>query len=227
MFLVPAGRCTSHITALQRDQYVDTMFGKVFIVTTTPDFTGSPTNAMRENAPQFLAMTSPGPHIIILAVEPSSSTESDNYDGMVEPFKDVFDKNIHEHFAVVLDEKQDALIPHNFDNSPVCKRLVQKGRLLYFEKQKRHRLVTNILQIVQEIRKETTEPYFSNYFYRKTEEILKQKRLEQYDNQLDKVRQHEVEIASLKAKLSFFGTTARYYQGFKYQRISNPTFRHQ
>lgn len=191
------------ISQLQRDRYVDSMFGKVFIVTTTPDFTGSPINAMPDYTPKFLAMTSPGPHIIILAVETSSSAESVNYDEMVEPFTHVFGKSIHQYFAVILDKRKDGLFQNIFDNSPICQKLVRQGRLLYFEKQKRNRLVVDILQIVQQIRKETTEPYFSNNLFLKTEEILKQKSLEQYDNQLDKVRQHEVEIASLKAKLSF------------------------
>ncbi|CAC5376543.1 unnamed protein product [Mytilus coruscus] len=190
------------ITQLQRDRYEDTSFGKAFIVTTTPDTTGLPIKALRDDILKFLTMTSPGPHIIILALDTSFATEIENYDEMLEPFIEVFGKNIVHHVALVLDKKQDVSIPDIFDNSPICGKLVKKDRLIYCEQQKRHQFVIDILQIVRQIRTETMKPYFSNDLYAKTEDILKQKCLEQYDSQLEEVRRQEVEIASLKEKLS-------------------------
>ncbi|XP_063431717.1 GTPase IMAP family member 4-like [Mytilus trossulus] len=157
---------------------------------------------MRDDILKFLTMTSPGPHIIILALETSFATELESYDAMLEPFIEVFGKNIVHYVALVLDKKQKSSIPDMFDSSPICGNLVKKDRLIYFEQQKRNQLVFDILQIVRQIRTETMEPYFSNDFYAKTEYVLKQKCLEQLDSQLEEVRRQEPEIASLKEKLS-------------------------
>lgn len=186
---------------LQRDRYVDNAFERVFIVTTTPDITGCPIIAMRDDILTFITMTSPGPHMIILAVEASVEAESDNYDEMLKPFIKVFGENVQRHFALALDKKPDGSVANIFKNSPICESLVQKYRVLYLEQQ-RDRFIPDIIRIVKQIRKNTMVPYFSDHIYERTETLLKLKSLEQYDYQLEEVRHKEVEIASLSGKLS-------------------------
>lgn len=199
---VSRSHATPGISQLQRDRYVDKTFERVFIVTTTPDITDCPIIPMRDDIVKFLTMTSPGPHMIILAVETGFEAELENYDEMLKPFIEVFGENVKRHFVLSLDRKPDGSVTSIFDNSPICKRLVQKHRLVYLEQQKRYRFVSDILRIVRQIRRDTMVPYFSNHIYETTEKFLKLESLEQYDSQLEKVRDREVEIASLSGKLS-------------------------
>ncbi|CAC5391229.1 unnamed protein product [Mytilus coruscus] len=199
-------------TQLQRGRTVDKMFEKVFTVTTTPDISGSPLKALRDEILKFLTMTSPGPHIVILAVNSSLRIEYENFDDMLKPFMDVFGEQFQEYIVLALEEE----FSHRtslFSNSPICKKLVQKNRILYLEYGRRRLFVSDMLSFIEKIQRQTKVSYFSNPLYERTEQVLRLKSLEQYDTQLEEVREQETEIALLREKLIMLEGQRKVTQG--------------
>lgn len=192
----------SGTTQLKRGRTVDKMFERVFTVTTTPDISGSQLKTMRDEIVQFLAMTSPGPHIVILAVNnPAVYIDYEkNIDSMLTPFVDVFGEQFLEYIVLALDDES-SRINSKLCTSSICKKLVQKDRILYLEYGRRNLFVKDMLSFIEKIQKETKVSHFSNPLYERTEQVLKIKSLEQYDTQLEEVRQQETEIALLREKL--------------------------
>lgn len=181
-------------------QVVEPNFMVQFTVTTASStmFSGDYPDAIA----QCIAMTSPGPHIVLIAIPTPSQFDPENFDELSQTLTNVFGKAFEQYFLPVFINYTQENIIHYGQSSQLLQGLFERGRYLsYFSGFNRNKLILDLLTIIEQIKLITGNQFFTNEVYAETEKLFELRSRDYDKNRLEEYRQQECEIATLKERL--------------------------
>lgn len=188
-------------------------FGKHIQVVDTPGIFDNnfPSNEVKNEIVRCVFMSSPGPHCFLLVLSLDRFTPEENES--VNEFCNLFGNDVFRYFIIVFTNKDEldyngkTLEQHLRTTHPNLRLILQKcnNRCIAFNNREkgpaREEQVKNLLNMIDELRKENREEYYTNKFYLEAEEFLSQKEKEIEDKRererMEEARAIELEVQQM------------------------------